>query len=199
MASRNELIDFFSGKSTNPPSKKSKPGPAKDQTEDGERISRTQYTEAGAKNILFSLGSWKWVQAETSKTLALSPVEMCQLRAAVTQFPTGNRYFVLAVAEYRMRNFQKAIDAATKVADAPNDGEARPRAELAILALSHLRLNNVEQANNYREQLNSLDERIRDEFPTSIFLENTNEESFLSWHREVNQLFDSRQDSDGGG
>lgn len=70
--------------------------------------------------------------------------------------------------------------------------------EIAILALSHLRLNNVEKANNYREQLNSLDERIRDEFPTSIFSENTNEESFLSWHREVNQLFDSRQDSDGG-
>ena len=127
LVSRDELINSLSGKAKNPPSEKSKPGPAKDQTEDGEQISRTQYTEAGAKHVLFSLGSWKWVQAETSKTLALSPVEMGQLRAAVTQFPTGNRYFVLAVAEYRMRNFQKAIDAAAKVADAPNDGEAQPR------------------------------------------------------------------------
>ena len=106
-----------------------------------------------------------WVQAVNSEVWKrvvnpgiLTDDELVkQLRAGIIYNPAGAYYNTLAAAEFRLGNFSAAIKAAKKSMELTPKEMNLPAphpVDLAILAMSHLHLGNVEKAKQFYQQMN---------------------------------------------
>ena len=123
--------------------------------------------------------TWQSVKtADAFEQVPLTDLQLHRFREVVRQHPREIYYNTLGTAEYRMGNYREAIDAALKsVALSP---QAFP-GDYAVLAMSHTRLGEFENAKNYREKFNT--SMILDKFK--------NDEECMSFKLEVESLIES--------
>lgn len=122
-----------------------------------------------------------WQKVSTPDAFQQTPItdsELIQFRELIRQHPRDIYWNTLATTEYRMGNFQEAIQAALRSV------ELSPQVfpgDYAILAMSYSELDETEKANDYR-----------DRFHESMKLEAfKNEETCQSFSAEVARTFES--------
>ena len=111
-----------------------------------------QFSEVpNTENVGFEDAIWKKV-AKPQLTYS----ELLTLRAIAKQTPNPRSRKTLAVAEYRLGNFQQAIATAERAIQSSSKGETTPLEFYAVLSMSHHRLGNPELANQNRRQMKKL-------------------------------------------
>ena len=107
----------------------------------------------------FSEFMWAKVQApilDTDSPVSITPEDLQQMRAVCQRLPLGKHFSRLGVAEYRLKNFEKAVAAAKiSVEKTPVElglSSALP-IDFAVLAMSYKELGNDTQAIEHRRQL----------------------------------------------
>jgi serine/threonine protein kinase len=132
---------------------------------------------------------WELVKhSPDAASRSLLAEELTNLRRMVEKFPRGLYYNSLGTAEYRMGNYQAAIDACAKSLELLPKEQNLPGphpGDLAILAMSHRQLGSAEEANKFRTQL---DEAMKNE----SFKDDPECQSFAA---EVAELFSKDEPS----
>ncbi|MCA9194348.1 MAG: protein kinase [Planctomycetales bacterium] len=120
-----------------------------------------------------------WPKVSTSsafKQTPLSDSELSQFRALVQQFPRDIYFNTLATAEFRIGNYQNAVEAAFQSVEL--SAQIFP-GDYAILAMSFAGLGDTENANYYRDQFEQ----------TNALKAFQNDEECKSFAREVEDRF----------
>jgi WD40 repeat protein len=103
--------------------------------------------------------TWASVKSPSNEgKFALTNSELIQFRDLVQQYPRGMYFNTLAVAEFRLKNLKEAIQAALQSVELTPKEMDLPcphPSDLAVLAMSHLELDNVEEAKEYRKHLDA--------------------------------------------
>jgi hypothetical protein len=122
-----------------------------------------------------------WQKVSTPDAFKHTPItdsELIQFRELIRQHPRDIYFNTLATAEYRIGNYQEAIQAAIRSVEL--SAEVFP-GDYAILAMSYSELGETEKANNYR-----------DRFHISMKLDaNKDDETCQSFSAEVVRNFES--------
>jgi thiol-disulfide isomerase/thioredoxin len=127
----------------------------------------------------FNNSFWKTIVSPNSKP---SAAEIERMSAICRDDPRGIYFNTLGTAQYRIGNYEAAVEACLKSVDlTPNElNLPGPHAgDLAVLAMSHFQLGDKEQAVKYRERLNETME-------LRVF---RNDAECLGFMQEVNDLF----------
>jgi len=153
-----------------------------------EMLKRTvaQRPTNGSMVRFISAGLWKKVKTLSNDASDHSlKYELEQIKKASDLHPQAFIFVTIAAADYRNENFESAVAAALKSIERSRLKFKHPSyyaCNLAILALSYHKLDNIAEANRFRKQLNDIMEQEN-------FKNDEDSKSFLS---EVNELFDAK-------
>jgi Flp pilus assembly protein TadD len=136
-------------------------------------------TEPDAKSIN------KYIRRQVAKpnSEGLLDAELDAMTAVCDQFPQGMYFNTLGVAQYRATQYEAAIESLNQsLVKSPTEQDL-PGPHPSDLAMSHFQLDQTEQANRFRDQLNEA-------MKLDAWRDNEEAQQFVT---EVNELFDTSE------
>jgi tetratricopeptide (TPR) repeat protein len=108
---------------------------------------------------------WELVKSPANaETPPITPFHLADIRQAAEQFGQSMFYNTLGTVEFRMGNYQAAIDACTRSIELSQkeQHDAAPGPfDLAIRAMSHLQLDHADEASEYHAQFKAAAEQTQ--------------------------------------